>query len=138
MTLGLLDRGAWRTDDPTRIRDGHFIRPPTTYRNFITADGNPGPAGQGGFPAEAGRYHLYVSLACPWAHRTLIFRKLKKLDDVISVSVVERGGDRGRGLGAARGGSRENVDGGKSLSELFILIDLEYPGRGGGPGLGDE
>jgi hypothetical protein len=67
MTLGLLDRGAWRADDPTRIKDGHFIRPPTTYHNFITADGRPGPTGQGDFPAEAGRYHLYVSLACPWA-----------------------------------------------------------------------
>ena len=54
MTLGLLDRGAWRADDPTRIKGGHFIRPPTTYHNFITADGRPGPTGQGDFPAEAG------------------------------------------------------------------------------------
>src|SRR5271167_860231 len=89
MALGLLERGDWRQDDPSRIKDGHFVRPPTTYRNFVTPDGSPGPTGEGGFPAEVGRYHLYVSLACPWAHRTLIFRKLRQLDDVISVSVFE-------------------------------------------------
>ncbi len=55
----------------------------------MTADGSPGPSGEGGFKAEAGRYHLYVAMACPWAHRTLIFRRLKKLEDVISLSVVE-------------------------------------------------
>src|SRR5208282_6873337 len=89
MALGLLERGDWRQDDPSRNKDGRFVRPPTTFRNFVTADGSAGPTGEGGFPAEADRYHLYVSLACPWAHRTLIFRKLKKLEDVISVSVVE-------------------------------------------------
>lgn len=130
MTLGLLDRGAWRTDDPTRIRDGHFIRPPTTYRNFITADGNPGPAGQGGFPAEAGRYHLYVSLACPWAHRTLIFRKLKKLDDVISVSVVEPVlGNSGWEFGTGPGATLDTVNGKSTLAEIYILTDPHYTGR---------
>jgi Glutathione S-transferase, N-terminal domain len=115
MTLGLLDRGAWRADDPTRIKDGHFIRPPTTYHNFITADGRPGPTGQGDFPAEAGRYHLYVSLACPWAHRTLIFRRLKKLEDVISVSVVEPVlGNRGWEFGAGPGAFASSTAGGSS------------------------
>ena len=85
--MGLLVDGAWRDVD-MRVQDGHFVRKPTAFHNYITADGRAGPTGRDGFPAEAGRYHLYVSLACPWAHRTLIFRKLKKLDAVISVSVT--------------------------------------------------
>ena len=75
----------WYDTDET---DGEFVRSDTGYRNWITPDGAAGPSGEGGFPAEAGRYHLYVSYACPWAHRTLIFRKLKGLSDLIDVSVV--------------------------------------------------
>ena len=67
---------------------GEFIRQDSQFRNWVTPNGQPGPSGEGGFMAEPGRYHLYVSYACPWAHRTLIFRKLKKLEDIISVSVV--------------------------------------------------
>lgn len=67
---------------------GRFVRSTTSFRNWITPDGAPGPSGSGGFAAEAGRYHLYVSYACPWAHRTLILRRLKGLDDLISVAVV--------------------------------------------------
>ena len=63
MALGVLERGAWRQNDTSRIKDGHFLRPATAYHNFVTADGSPGRTGEGGFPAEAGRYHLYVSLA---------------------------------------------------------------------------
>ncbi len=66
-------------------KDGRFVRRESVFRNWVTADGSAGPSGEGGFPAEAGRYHLYVSLNCPWACRTLMVRKLKKLDDVISV-----------------------------------------------------
>lgn len=72
----------------TKKSGGRFERSTAKFRNWITADGSPGPSGEGGFPAEAGRYHLYVSYACPWAHRTLIFRALKGLTDLISVSVV--------------------------------------------------
>jgi glutathionyl-hydroquinone reductase len=91
--MGLLVDGAWQEDNVgkefgSRTTDGHFVRKPTAFHNYVTADGSPGPIGKGGFPAERGRYHLYVSLACPWAHRTLIFRKLKKLEDMISVSVT--------------------------------------------------
>ncbi len=68
--------------------DGEFIRSESGFRNWVTADGNPGPSGTGGFKAEPGRYHLYVSHACPWAHRTMIYRTLKGLEDVITVSVV--------------------------------------------------
>ena len=85
--MGFLLDGAWQDVD-MRTQGGQFIRKPTVFHNYVTADGSPGPTGTGGFAAERGRYHLYVSLACPWAHRTLIFRKLKKLDDVISVSVT--------------------------------------------------
>ena len=67
---------------------GEFIRQDSQFRNWVTPNGQPGPTGEGGFAAEPGRYHLYVSYACPWAHRTLIFRKLKKLQDIISVNVV--------------------------------------------------
>src|SRR5690242_8415866 len=69
--MGLLVDGAWREDVP-RAKNGHFVRAATAYHNYITPDGSPGPTGKGGFPAEAGRYHLYVSLACPWASRALI------------------------------------------------------------------
>jgi putative glutathione S-transferase len=70
------------------IKDGEYRRKDSQFRHWITTDGSAGPTGDGGFEAQAGRYHLYVSLACPWAHRTLIFRKLKGLEDFISVSVV--------------------------------------------------
>lgn len=87
--MGFLKDGVWhdRWYD-TKSTGGRFKRTTTAYRNWITADGAPGPSGKGGFKAESGRYHLYVSHACPWAHRTLIFRALKGLRDHISVSVV--------------------------------------------------
>ena len=86
--MGLLVDGVWRDDsaDSTRFRDGRFNRPTTKFRNQVTPDGSPVPNSEVGFAAEPGRYHLYVSNACPWAHRTIIFRKLKKLENVISVS----------------------------------------------------
>jgi glutathionyl-hydroquinone reductase len=87
--MGLLIDGQWhdRWYD-TKSTGGRFERQQSSFRNWVTADGSPGPSGEGGFPAESGRYHLYVSYACPWAHRTLIFRKLKGLEDHIDVSVV--------------------------------------------------
>jgi len=86
--MGHLVHGVWVTR-MAAAPDGAFHRAPTTLRNWVTPDGEPGPSGVGGYKAEADRYHLYVSRACPWAHRTLIFRKLKKLETLISVSVVE-------------------------------------------------
>ena len=87
--MGLLIDGEWHdTWYETKSTGGKFQRQQSTYRNWVTADGSPGPSGEGGFPAESGRYHLYVSYACPWAHRTLIFRKLKALEEHIGVSVV--------------------------------------------------
>ncbi|WP_038906994.1 glutathione S-transferase family protein [Dickeya oryzae] len=87
--MGLLVDGVWHdTWYETQSSGGHFKRPQTFFRNWVTAEGEPGPTGSGGFKAEAGRYHLYVSLACPWAHRTLLMRKLKGLEQHIGVSVV--------------------------------------------------
>lgn len=87
--MGQLVDGKWQdTWYDTSKTGGAFVRTTTTFRNWITPDGAPGPSGEGGFPAVSGRYHLYVSLACPWAHRTLIFRALKGLEEHIGVSVV--------------------------------------------------
>lgn len=87
--MGLLVNGQWQDKwYDTSKSGGEFKREAAQLRNWVTADGSPGPSGDGGFAAESGRYHLYVSLACPWAHRTLIFRKLKGLERHIPVSVV--------------------------------------------------
>lgn len=87
--MGLLVDGVWQdTWYDTRKSGGAFKRQEAQFRNWITADGSAGPTGQSGFKAQSGRYHLYVSHACPWAHRTLIFRALKGLEDHIDISVV--------------------------------------------------
>lgn len=87
--MGKLVDGEWTTQwYDTKATGGRFVRQDASFRNWVTADGQPGPTGQGGYAAESGRYHLYVSLACPWAHRTLIFRQLKDLGGHIDVSVV--------------------------------------------------
>lgn len=87
--MGMLMDGVWRAKAPfVTAKSGAFERADSAFRNWVTPDGSPGPSGEGGFKAEAGRYHLYVSLACPWAHRALIFRALHGLEDAISLSVV--------------------------------------------------
>ena len=87
--MGKLVKGVWKDDwYDTESTGGKFVRSTAVFRNWITADGGPGPSGTEGFRAQSGRYHLYVSYACPWAHRTLIFRALKGLVDHIGVSVV--------------------------------------------------
>ena len=87
--MGKLVEGIWKTDwYDTKSSGGKFVRPDSQFHNWITPNGDPGPTGKGGFAAQSGRYHLYVSYACPWAHRALIFRNLKGLQDHIGISVV--------------------------------------------------
>ena len=136
--MGLLVDGAWQ-EDVTRTTNGRFVRPATSFRNFVTADGSPGPSGEGGFAAERGRYHLYISLACPWAHRTLIFRNLKNLDDVISVSLAEPlYGKTGWEFGKGQGGTADDVNGKSTLAEIYLIADPHYTGRVSVPVLWDK
>lgn len=129
--MGLLIDGVWHDQGyDTRASGGRFQRSESAFRNWITPDGAPGPTGAGGFRAEPGRYHLYVSLACPWAHRTLIFRKLKRLEPMIGVSVVHW-------LMAAEGWTFEpgegvvpdSVNGASRLHQLYTRADPHYSGR---------
>ncbi|WP_022707886.1 glutathione S-transferase family protein [Paracoccus zeaxanthinifaciens] len=87
--MGQLVNGVWKDQwYDTKRNGGEFVRDTSKFRSWVTADGSPGPTGDGGFAAASGRYHLYVSHACPWAHRTMIFRALKGLEDHVDVSVV--------------------------------------------------
>jgi putative glutathione S-transferase len=141
MSMGLLVDGVWRDDtfDKARIQDGRFNRPTTKFRNWITPDGSPGPSGEGGFPAESGRYHLYVSLACPWAHRTIIFRHLKKLESVISISVTSwYMGDDGWTFNTKEGSSGDTINGAGRLSDIYLRADPKYTGRVTVPVLWDK
>ena len=87
--MGRLVDGNWVTESQLNKADGRFRRVDAVFRNWITPDGRPGPSGSGGFRAGPSLYHLFVAMACPWAHRTLIFRTLKRLEDMISVSVAD-------------------------------------------------
>jgi len=136
--MGFLVDGVWQQDGP-RTTNGHFIRPPARFRNWVTPDGSPGPSGEGGFAAQAGRYHLYVSLACPWAHRTIIFRKLKKLDDIISMSIVSPDMlEDGWTFNIAEGSTGDSANGKSKLSEIYLLADPKYTGRVSVPVLWDK
>ena len=138
MAHGQFVDGVWHTGfHNTAATGGRFQRPTPKFRNWITPDGSPGPSGEGGFPAERGRYHLYVSLACPWAHRTVIFRKLKKLEDLIGMSVVEPVmGDYGWQFGPEA--DDDTVNGKKTLGEIYLMVDPRYTGRSSVPLLWDK
>jgi hypothetical protein len=135
--MGVLVEGKWQDKwYDTKTTGGRFVRPDSRYRNWVTADGSPGPTGEGGFKAEPGRYHLYVSLACPWAHRTLIFRRLKKLAEVISVSVVEP-----HMLAEGWTFNEENPDhlyGVQRLYDIYLKANGNYSGRVTVPVLWDK
>ena len=129
--MGLLIEGKWhdRWYD-TKDNNGEFIREDSQFRSWITPDGSAGPNGVAGFPAEPGRYHLYVSLACPWAHRTLIFRKLKSLEDIIAVSIVHPHMlDQGWVFDDWKGETRDNLYGYKCLHQHYTRAKSEYTGR---------
>lgn len=138
--MGLLVEGEWRDAwYDTKPTGGRFVRKDASFRNWITSDGSPGSSGTGGFKAETGRYHLYVSLACPWAHRTLIMRALKRLEDKISVSVVhwlmaENGWTFANGAGVVP----DDVNHAKFLYEIYAKADGQYTGRATVPVLWDK
>jgi putative glutathione S-transferase len=131
MAMGLLVDGRWTDrgyDAPATA--GRFVRQESAFRNWITRDGAPGPTGKGGFKAERGRYHLYVSLACPWAHRTLIFRALKGLETAISLSVVNwfMGGE-GWTFEPGPGVIPDPTAGARRLYEVYLRANPSYTGR---------
>jgi glutathionyl-hydroquinone reductase len=132
--MGLLVKGKWRDEwYDTESTGGEFVRQDAAFRNWVTADGAPGPSGEGGFKAEAGRYHLYVSLACPWAHRTLIFRALKGLEDAISVSVVHphmlENGWEFRDCEAGDFHAGDSLFGSEYLYQVYLQAKADYTGR---------
>src|SRR5580704_1255773 len=138
--MGDLVKGAWRTDgDFPHDGSGHFVRPDAPFRNWVTATGEPGQSGVGGFKAEPGRYHLIISLACPWAHRTFIFRRLKGLESMISLSVVHwllR--DDGWTFDEGPGVIPDPIFGASHLSEFYLKARADYSGRVTVPVLWDK
>jgi putative glutathione S-transferase len=138
MAHGLFVDGVWHSQwYDTKATGGRFVPTEPVFRNWVTADGSAGPSGGGGFPAARGRYHLYVSLACPFAHRTIIFRKLKELEGVISMSVVDPVmGDQGWQFGS--GALSDTANGRQRLGEIYLLANPRYSGRVSVPVLWDK
>jgi putative glutathione S-transferase len=138
----MLVDGKWTADwHPVQATDkkGGFVRQTSHFRNWVTPDGCAGPTGEAGFAAEAGRYHLYVALTCPWASRTLIGRKLKKLEDAISVSVVEPVlTDEGWRFGDNSGASCDALNGARYLHQIYTRADPHFTGRATVPVLWDK
>ncbi|MFO7603507.1 MAG: glutathione S-transferase family protein, partial [Gammaproteobacteria bacterium] len=128
--MSLVINGELRTDWlDEETEAGEFVRQDSQFRHWITPDGRPGSSGEGGFAAEPGRYHLYVSYACPWAHRTLIFRKLKKLEDLITVSVVHpHMGDKGWSFASYPGATPDSVNGADYMYQVYLQAQPDYTG----------
>lgn len=133
MSLGVLLDGKWVTERDQEDSQGRFVRPSTTFRNKITADGS------SSFKAEPGRYHLYISWACPWAHRTAIMRKLKGLEDIIGLSVVAAVIDQNSWeFSNEPGAIPDTVNGTRYLWEIYLKADPAYSGRVTVPVLWDK
>ena len=130
--MGQLVDGTWQDEwYDTKSTGGAFKRSTAGFRNWVTPDGAAGPSGEGGFTAESGRYHLYVSYACPWAHRTLIFRKLKGLEDHISVSVVHPDmlSDGWTFSTDFNGATGDTLMGLPFARDIYVKVDPEVSGR---------
>ncbi|MGB3624966.1 MAG: glutathione S-transferase family protein [Henriciella sp.] len=139
--MGLLNNGIWQDKwYDTDSTGGKFERHESQFRNWITADGSAGPTGEGGFKAEPGRYHLYIAYACPWAHRALILRKLKGLEDMIDVSVTHWFmGENGWTFKTDPDGIvKDKLFGSKYLYEVYLKADPHYTGRVTVPTLWDK
>lgn len=138
--MGMLVNGQWRDLwYDTGSTGGKFVREDARFRNWVTSDGTAGPTGQAGFRAEGGRYHLYVSLACPWAHRTLIVRALKDLEDLVDVSVVSPVmRENGWTYDQAQGSSGDRLAGRRFHHEVYTDDTPDYSGRVTVPVLWDK
>lgn len=138
----MLVNGKWKDNwQPVQAKDdeGRFVRQTSSFRNWITPDGAPGPTGAGGFKAETGRYHLYVAYICPWASRALMARELKGLQDVIGVTVVNpRLTDQGWQFGGYPGADEDTLNGARYMHELYTRADPEISGRATVPVLWDK
>jgi putative glutathione S-transferase len=129
---------AWKPVQATDAKGG-FVRQISSFCSWITAGGGPGPTGEGGFRAEPDRYHLYAAFGCPWATRVLITRKLKRLEDVVSVAIVEPVlTDQGWRFGDGPGADRETVNGATYLHEIYTRADPHFTGRATVPALWDK
>ena len=129
---------AWRPVQSTDAKGG-FVRQISSFRNWVTSDGAAGPTGGGGFRAEPDRYHLYAAFGCPWATRILIARQLKRLEDVVSVAIVEPAmTDQGWRFGDYPGADRDAVNGATYLHEIYTLADPHFTGRATVPALWDK
>ena len=138
--MGLLIDGVWRDEwYDTKSTGGAFKRVEASFRNWVTADGAPGPSGEGGFAAESGRYHLYVAWACPWAHRALIYRKLKGLEDHIGLSIVGAiMHDKGWEFDDHEDCIPDTLHGKRLLHEIYTLAEPQFTGRVTVPVLWDK
>ena len=138
--MGLLIDGKWHDQwYDTVANKGRFVRKESQFRNWVTADGAVGPTGKSGFKAEAGRYHLYVSYACPWAHRTLIFRAIKGLEQMISISVVHPFmGEHGWTFAAGEEVVSDPINGAEYLHQIYTAAQADYTGRVTVPALWDK
>jgi putative glutathione S-transferase len=138
--MGMLVDGKWHDVwYDTKASRGRFVRSEAQFRNWVTSDGAPGPSGKGGFQAEPGRYHLYVSRACPWAHRTLIFRRLKGLEEMIDISAVNSFmGPEGWTFEPGPGVIPDPINHAKRIYEVYLAADPSYSGRATVPILWDK
>lgn len=138
--MGLLVDGQWHDQwYDTKKSDGKFVRSQAGFRNWVTVDGSPGPSGEGGFKAEAGRYHLYISHACPWAHRTMIFRSLKGLGGMISISVVNLlMQDNGWTFDEGEGVIGDPIHNAKFMHQVYTAAKPDMSGRVTVPVLWDK
>ncbi|MEE1673746.1 glutathione S-transferase C-terminal domain-containing protein [Agarivorans aestuarii] len=137
----MLVNGVWTEDwQPLQKADeqGRFVRQTSGFRNWITADGSPGPTGEGGFKAEAGRYRLYVALICPWASRTLIARKLKGLEELIPVTVLNPSlSSQGWRFGGYQGADQDPLFASSYMHQIYTRADPSFTGRATVPVLWD-
>lgn len=138
----MLVNGVWKENwQPVQAQDeqGRFIRQSSSFRNWITPDGSAGITGEGGFKAEAGRYHLYVGYICPWASRTLMVRQFKKLEDIISITIVNpKLTDQGWAFGGFPDAVGEVFQNFQYMHQLYSFADADFTGRATVPVLWDK